>query len=64
MTIIASLIRAADLPDSPTARLDVELLLAAALGKSRSYLHTWPEKNRQQRSRADLRRLPAAPPRR
>jgi len=37
-------LRAADLPDSPTARLDVELLLAAALGKSRSYLHTWPEK--------------------
>ncbi|OOV90930.1 MULTISPECIES: peptide chain release factor N(5)-glutamine methyltransferase [Pseudomonas] len=44
MTIIASLLRAADMPDSPTARLDVELLLAAALGKSRSYLHTWPEK--------------------
>ena len=44
MTIIASLLRAADLPDSPTARLDAELLLAAALGKSRSYLHTWPEK--------------------
>src|SRR5450830_187145 len=44
MTIIASLLRAAELPDSPTARLDVELLLAAALGKSRSYLHTWPEK--------------------
>ena len=44
MTIIASLLRAAELPDSPTARLDVELLLAAAIGKSRSYLHTWPEK--------------------
>ena len=44
MTIIASLLRAADLPDSPSARLDAELLLAAALGKSRSYLHTWPEK--------------------
>ena len=44
MTIIASLLRAADLPDSPTARLDAELLLSAALGKSRSYLHTWPEK--------------------
>ena len=34
MTIIASLLRAAELPDSPTARLDAELLLAAALGKS------------------------------
>lgn len=44
MTIIASLLRAAQLPDSPTARLDAELLLAAALGKPRSYLHTWPEK--------------------
>ncbi|ROL78964.1 peptide chain release factor N(5)-glutamine methyltransferase [Pseudomonas vranovensis] len=44
MTIIASLLRAAELPDSPTARLDIELLLAAAIGKSRSYLHTWPER--------------------
>lgn len=44
MTIIASLLRAAELPESPTARLDVELLLAAAIGKSRSYLHTWPER--------------------
>ncbi|MBC2679958.1 peptide chain release factor N(5)-glutamine methyltransferase [Pseudomonas sp. CFBP 8758] len=44
MTIIASLLRAVELPDSPTARLDIELLLAAALGKSRSYLHTWPER--------------------
>ena len=44
MTIIASVLRAAELPDSPTARLDAELLLAAALGKSRSFLHTWPER--------------------
>ncbi|MBJ9976705.1 peptide chain release factor N(5)-glutamine methyltransferase [Pseudomonas sp. S75] len=44
MTIIASLLRNAHLPDSPTERLDAELLLAAALGKSRSYLHTWPER--------------------
>lgn len=44
MTIIASLLRNAQLPDSPTERLDAELLLAAALGKSRSYLHTWPER--------------------
>ncbi|MBC3346443.1 peptide chain release factor N(5)-glutamine methyltransferase [Pseudomonas sp. SWRI196] len=44
MTIIASLLRAAELPDSPTSRLDSELLLAAALGKSRSFLHTWPER--------------------
>jgi len=33
-----------DLPDSPSARLDAELLLAHVLGKSRSYLHTWPER--------------------
>jgi len=38
------LLRNAELPDSPTARLDVELLLAAALGKPRSFLHTWPER--------------------
>ncbi|HEY0290011.1 MAG TPA: peptide chain release factor N(5)-glutamine methyltransferase [Pseudomonas sp.] len=44
MTIIASLLRGAELPDSPTPRLDVELLLAAALGKPRSFLHTWPER--------------------
>ena len=44
MTIIATLLRSAELPDSPTARLDTELLLAAALGKARSYLHTWPER--------------------
>lgn len=44
MTIIASLLRGAELPDSLTARLDSELLLAAAIGKSRSYLHTWPER--------------------
>ncbi|MFJ3451264.1 peptide chain release factor N(5)-glutamine methyltransferase [Pseudomonas sichuanensis] len=44
MTIIASLLRNAQLPESPTERLDAELLLAAALGKSRSYLHTWPER--------------------
>ena len=28
----------------PDRAPDVELLLAAALGKSRSYLHTWPER--------------------
>ena len=44
MTIIASLLRSAELPDSPTARLDAELLLAAALGKPRSFLHSWPER--------------------
>ncbi|WP_375740057.1 peptide chain release factor N(5)-glutamine methyltransferase [Pseudomonas boanensis] len=44
MTIIASLLNAAQLPDSPTPRLDAELLLAAALGKPRSFLHTWPER--------------------
>lgn len=44
MTIIASLLRAAELPDSPSARLDAELLLAAALGKTRAFLRTWPER--------------------
>jgi len=44
MATIESLLQNAELPDSPTPRLDAELLLAHALGKSRSYLHTWPER--------------------
>ncbi|MGF0338258.1 peptide chain release factor N(5)-glutamine methyltransferase [Ectopseudomonas toyotomiensis] len=44
MATIESLLTIADLPDSPTPRLDAELLLAAALGKPRSYLRTWPER--------------------
>ncbi|GIZ11073.1 peptide chain release factor N(5)-glutamine methyltransferase [Pseudomonas sp. NCCP-436] len=44
MATIESLLASADLPDSPTPRLDVELLLADALGKPRSYLRTWPER--------------------
>ena len=44
MATIESLLSHAELPDSPPPRLDAELLLAHALGKSRSYLHTWPER--------------------
>lgn len=44
MLSIESLLNHANLPESPTPRLDAELLLAHALGKSRSYLHTWPER--------------------
>jgi release factor glutamine methyltransferase len=44
MVTIESLLSHAELPDSPTPRLDAELLLAHALSKSRSYLHTWPER--------------------
>jgi release factor glutamine methyltransferase len=44
MATIESLLNSAELPDSATPRLDAELLLAHALGKSRSYLHTWPER--------------------
>ncbi len=43
MTIIASLLRRRPAGPTPTARLDVELLLAAALGKSAA-TYTWPEK--------------------
>ena len=43
MPTIETLLAAADLPDSPSARLDAELLLAHVLGKPRSYLRTWPE---------------------
>ena len=44
MPTIESLLHSADLPDSPSARLDAEWLLAAALGTSTSYLRTWPER--------------------
>lgn len=44
MISIQQLLKDSRLPDSPTERLDLELLLAAALNKSTSYLHTWPEK--------------------
>lgn len=44
MPTIESLLHSADLPDSPSARLDAEWLLAAALSKSTSYLRTWPER--------------------
>ena len=44
MISIQQLLKDSRLPNSPTERLDVELLLAAALNKPTSYLHTWPEK--------------------
>lgn len=44
MATIESLLNVSALPDSPTAQLDIELLLAHTLGKSRSYLRTWPER--------------------
>lgn len=60
MASIDSLLAAAELPDSPSPRLDAELLLAHSLGKSRSYLCTWPEKQlsaeQQARFMADLQR--------
>lgn len=40
---IHHLLASVELPGSDTAQLDAELLLAAALGKPRSYLRTWPE---------------------
>lgn len=44
MATIDFLLRAAQLPDSPSAKLDAEWLLAAALGKAPSYLRTWPDR--------------------
>ena len=44
MTSIAELLAQVDLPDSATPQLDAQLLLANALGKPRSYLSTWPER--------------------
>ncbi|GAB6386504.1 peptide chain release factor N(5)-glutamine methyltransferase [Stutzerimonas marianensis] len=45
MATIETLLRSANLPDSPTARLDAEWLLADALGKSSSYLRTWSDRD-------------------
>lgn len=44
MATIDFLLRAAHLPDSPSAKLDAEWLLAAALGKAPSYLRTWADR--------------------
>lgn len=44
MATIDYLLRAAQLPDSPSAKLDAEWLLAAALGTGTSYLRTWPDR--------------------
>lgn len=44
MPTIEALLNSAELPDSPSARLDAELLLAHVLGKPRSYLRAWPER--------------------
>ncbi|MGE6530279.1 peptide chain release factor N(5)-glutamine methyltransferase [Pseudomonas sp. NPDC077382] len=44
MATIEFLLRAAQLPDSSSAKLDAEWLLAAALGKGTSYLRTWPDR--------------------
>jgi len=38
------LIESASIPDSSTARLDAEIILAHVLEKDRSYLYAWPEK--------------------
>ena len=44
MPTIESLLKSAELPASPSPRLDAALLLAHVLGKPRSYLRTWPER--------------------
>ncbi len=43
-SISGCLTRAAELAHSDSPRLDVELLLAFVLGKTRTYLYTWPER--------------------
>lgn len=44
MVTIAELLSQAHQLDSDSAKLDTELLLAYVLGKSRTFLFTWPEK--------------------
>ncbi len=45
------------LAESPTARLDAEILLAHALGKRRTWLHAWPEASLTPAERADYEGL-------
>lgn len=44
MPSIAEVLRSAELPDSPSASVDAQWLLAAVLGKPSSYLRAWPER--------------------
>ncbi|MFO7706062.1 MAG: protein-(glutamine-N5) methyltransferase, release factor-specific, partial [Halopseudomonas sp.] len=44
MVSIGALLAQVDLAHSSTPDLDAELLLAKVLGKARSYLKTWPER--------------------
>lgn len=68
MATVAALLQtaAAQLPQSPTARLDAELLLAQALGRERVWLRTWPEQavdaDGEQRFQALLARREAGEP--
>lgn len=66
MATIDFLLRTAQLPDSPSAKLDSEWLLAAALGKAPSYLRTWPDRDvppeAEARFLADLARRRAGEP--
>lgn len=66
MASIENLLNSADLPGSPSPRLDAEWLLAAALGKPASYLRTWPEREVSEavaaRFAADLARRRAGEP--
>ncbi|WP_407291972.1 peptide chain release factor N(5)-glutamine methyltransferase [Stutzerimonas zhaodongensis] len=66
MATIDFLLRTAQLPDSPSAKLDGEWLLAAALGKAPSYLRTWPDRDvppeAEARFLADLARRRAGEP--
>ncbi|GAA5523998.1 release factor glutamine methyltransferase [Microbulbifer aestuariivivens] len=42
-TVKENLLRAAELAQSDSARLDLEVLLGHVLGRSRTWLYTWPE---------------------
>src|SRR5690606_34210559 len=54
---IAELLAAARLPASDTPRLDAELLLAHCLGRERSYLYAWPERQVPAEAEARYRQL-------
>lgn len=65
-TVKENLLRAVELTDSDSPRLDLEVLLCHLLGKSRAWLYTWPEHalDAEQQSRFDtliMRRIAGEP---
>ncbi|HEY8568049.1 peptide chain release factor N(5)-glutamine methyltransferase [Microbulbifer sp.] len=56
-TVKENLLRAVELTESDSPRLDLEVLLCHLLGKSRAWLYTWPEHPLDESQQASFERL-------